>query len=270
MSPADAARVGEFAREAAMLATRQKQIAEELDALAGGDAEKLVTRQREHLAERAGDLAHEAATLMNSAADLIPNRPAARQAAQTAANKLQQAQNAVAPAPSADGTTPAPQNAQPQLDAAANSLEQLANQMQPPGPTGPDRATPWTDAYAAANLADDSGNVSLANQAANQAANSLAQAAQQAAQQAKSMNVNAGGGGGGGGGFGTSPDIKEEELRKIGIARADWLRLPGELRDEILQAAADEGPEEYRPLIRRYFRDVAMKGRRTPRWSKRP
>jgi hypothetical protein len=49
-------------------------------------------------------------------------------------------------------------------------------------------------------------------------------------------------------------------MRRLGMKLRDWLRLPGELRDQVLQAAVTEGPEEYRPLIRQYFQEVARKG----------
>jgi len=40
----------------------------------------------------------------------------------------------------------------------------------------------------------------------------------------------------------------------------DWARLPGKLRDEILQGAADDSPEEYRELVKRYFQELAKRG----------
>jgi hypothetical protein len=57
-----------------------------------------------------------------------------------------------------------------------------------------------------------------------------------------------------------STDLSESKLRELGIKLEDWARLPGELRDQILQAASDLGPEEYRPLIKRYFQQVARRG----------
>jgi len=63
--------------------------------------------------------------------------------------------------------------------------------------------------------------------------------------------------------FGTGmqlTDLTAAQLDKLGISLADWARLPGKLRDQVLQAAATRSPEEYRPLIRRYFREVARRG----------
>ncbi len=65
--------------------------------------------------------------------------------------------------------------------------------------------------------------------------------------------------------FGTgvqTTDLSAAKLRELGIKLEDWARLPGELRDQILQAAADAGPEEYRALIKRYFQEIARRGRK--------
>jgi hypothetical protein len=40
----------------------------------------------------------------------------------------------------------------------------------------------------------------------------------------------------------------------------DWLQLHGDLKEDVLQASGSEGPEEYRPLIKRYFREVSGHG----------
>lgn len=49
----------------------------------------------------------------------------------------------------------------------------------------------------------------------------------------------------------------EDAMRRLGLPVSDWLRLPGELRSDVLQARPSEGPQEYRDLIRRYFSDLA-------------
>ena len=40
----------------------------------------------------------------------------------------------------------------------------------------------------------------------------------------------------------------------------NWLNLNGDLKDEVLQAQSEEGPEEYRGLIKRYFNEVSRRG----------
>jgi hypothetical protein len=57
-------------------------------------------------------------------------------------------------------------------------------------------------------------------------------------------------------------DLTAAKLESLGITMEDWSRLPGELRDEILQAASETGPREYLPLIRRYFRELARRGQK--------
>jgi hypothetical protein len=58
----------------------------------------------------------------------------------------------------------------------------------------------------------------------------------------------------------TSTSETEAKLKAMGIKMSDWSRLPGELRDQILQAADAGGPEEYRVLIKRYFQEIAKRG----------
>jgi hypothetical protein len=57
-----------------------------------------------------------------------------------------------------------------------------------------------------------------------------------------------------------SMSLTAAKLESLGIKLSDWAKLPGELRNQILQAAEEAGPEEYRVLIKRYFQQVAKKG----------
>lgn len=49
-------------------------------------------------------------------------------------------------------------------------------------------------------------------------------------------------------------------LKRMGISASDWLRLPSSLRSEILKAADERAPEEYRGLVKRYFQTLAKRG----------
>ena len=62
---------------------------------------------------------------------------------------------------------------------------------------------------------------------------------------------------------GTMENTTEQVLRKYKISRSDWLRLPGRLKNQIMQAEARGVPEEYRELVRRYFSELARKGAST-------
>jgi hypothetical protein len=54
-----------------------------------------------------------------------------------------------------------------------------------------------------------------------------------------------------------SVDARDAQLGKMGLTPRDWARLPGKLRNEILQAAREDVPESYRPYVKRYFRAMA-------------
>ena len=49
-------------------------------------------------------------------------------------------------------------------------------------------------------------------------------------------------------------------LKQAGLTLSDWAKLPSELRNDILQAAGDTSPAEYRLLIKRYFQEIARRG----------
>ena len=61
----------------------------------------------------------------------------------------------------------------------------------------------------------------------------------------------------------TAPDMRNPsppDLQEMGISPEDWMRLPGELRSDLLQAGTDDASPEYRALIKRYFRALARQG----------
>ena len=49
-------------------------------------------------------------------------------------------------------------------------------------------------------------------------------------------------------------------LRALGLTADDWLSLPSSLREGIMDAADKEAPEEYRALVKQYFRALAQRG----------
>ncbi len=54
-----------------------------------------------------------------------------------------------------------------------------------------------------------------------------------------------------------STDARDAQLGKMGLSPRDWARLPGKLKNEILQAAGEDVPESYRPYVKRYFRAMS-------------
>jgi len=55
------------------------------------------------------------------------------------------------------------------------------------------------------------------------------------------------------------PDSKILDLDLIGLTRSDWARLPGALRDQMIQAAEEKAPAEYREVIKRYFKSISQR-----------
>jgi hypothetical protein len=153
------------------------------------------------------------------------------------------------------------------MAAAAQSLQNLQNALA--GAAGQQASAQPSDmgqAFQAASQAAQSQSAMAAAQAAGQ----MSQMAAQAAAAAQSM-----------GGSMPSPtpgqpsqtldsqvgtgsqqtDLSAAKLKDLGIKLEDWAQLPGELRDQILQAAQATGHAEYRPLIKRYFQEIARRGR---------
>ena len=56
------------------------------------------------------------------------------------------------------------------------------------------------------------------------------------------------------------PDAAMLNFDLLGITPSDWARLPGVLRDEVVQAADEKAPAEYRDLIKRYFQQISQAG----------
>jgi len=55
------------------------------------------------------------------------------------------------------------------------------------------------------------------------------------------------------------PGRVAHRLSQLGISGSDWLKLPSDLRTEILSSNDDRAPREYRELVRRYFQTMARR-----------
>jgi hypothetical protein len=131
------------------------------------------------------------------------------------------------------------------------------------------------NAMSQASKAAQAGNARQAAQASDAAADALAKAAQAAAQSAGMPSGQPGQGRGKGQGKpGGKPGSAQRgggagpmdssgvppELKKLGITADDWARLPSKLRSQILQASEQRSPDEYRDLVKQYFRELAKQG----------
>ena len=145
----------------------------------------------------------------------------------------------------------------------AQALGQAAGQA----PQGSSGTAPTPGQMAQAQQSASQAAATQSGMSAAQAAGQMGQMAAQAAAQANAMGGNmqnqpfpqAGGDPSQGTGEQTA-DLSAAQLKKLGIKVDDWARLPGELRSQILQAAQQSGPAQYRPLIKRYFQEIARRG----------
>ena len=276
-APTAAERRAELAEQAGDLAGRQQRVAEEAAALAGRQRGQLLASRQQRIGEGTADLQRGAELISDHIQDLLPD-PTARQLAQQATGALQQAAAAQSSAERAMSAGQPGQSMQPQqgsaagLGRAAGALRQLGQRLseqargaQQPPPEGED-ALPGelAEAYDAARSAAQSQQLSDAAMAARL----MAQLAAGTIRRAMSMGVMpmAGWPNQSPEGMALSsnarvgaalPDLTATQLEKLGITLEDWARLPGQLRDQVLQSARLGGPEEYRGLIKRYFQAIA-------------
>ncbi|MBL7139408.1 MAG: DUF4175 family protein [Planctomycetes bacterium] len=273
------AQVPQMAQQASGLAKRQAALADEMKALAQQAADQALAAAQENVASQTGDLQQAADALAQRATALAPQAaPSAAQASQAIGSARQsqgQAQQSLEGG-SPQAAAPAQQSASDALGQAADALGQLGQGLAQaaegmPTPSSEQAAVgqPLAEGHASATQAAATQSAA----AAAQAAQSLAQAAGQAAAQAAAMGAQPGqnptmqpgmaSGYQANSKFGTGAreiSITAAKLEALGIKLSDWARLPGELRNEILQAANEGEPEEYRALIKRYFQRIAARG----------
>lgn len=279
---AEAAKRASLADSAEDLGQRQRQLAREIKALAEGDATALMASRQANLGERTAELGKDVDRIQEHAEELIPDEAARREAASAARHldraeaAQQEAGKALEAGKASQALSPEAQSGQA-LASAAASLERLGRMLaeaagrQHP-PEAAEDSQDVADAYDSTDQAADTQQVSDAALAAEQlqalAQSAMARAralglpigqmtpmsmAQMLTRPSRNLDSR----------FGTGPqltDLTAAKLEKLGISLSDWARLPGNLRDQVLQAAASQSPEEYRSLIRRYFREVARRG----------
>lgn len=278
----------QFARQAREMAEQQEQLGEQIDALNADRPLDALQGQQEQVSQEANDLAQKAASIQAQASEAMAQpqgaRPAA--AASQAAQAMQRAQQAAEQAgqqmqtaagrKGADGKSPSSQAMQQAAQQAgqnqqlsAQAMQQAAQAMQQAAqgaaaaPAQPDQNT-LPEAQQSAREAAQSRESADAAEAAAQ----VQQAARQASGQARAMGVNprpatlqtASSSGMGSKDMRTDSEELPSFARRLGLKLQDWLKLHGELKDDVLQAINSEGPEEYRPIIQKYFREVSRHG----------
>jgi hypothetical protein len=278
----------QFARQARELEEQQEQLGKQIGALAADQPLDALQGQQEQVTREATELTQEAASIQAQAGEAMTQpqgaRPAvaadqaaqAMQRAQQAAGKAGQQMQAATGQKSADGKSPSPQAMQQAAQQAGQNQQVAAQAMQQAAQSLRQAA----QAAAAAPAQPDQSSLSEAQQSARGAAQSresadaaeaaaqVAAAAQQAAGQARAMGINprpstlrtASSNGTGSKDMRTESEEIPSFARRLGLRLQDWLKLHGELKDDVLQAINNEGPEEYRPIIQKYFREVSRHG----------
>jgi len=276
----EATRHDELAKDAGSLAARQQRLAREMEAMVKHQPTDLAASQQRQIGEGTAHVA-EGADLIDMQADSLIPDPEIRKEAQTAVAELGaagRAQHLAEQALASGGletAVPRQQVSAVALKNAAEALERLGKKLAdlangaPPAqqeeqlPEG-QLAKAFDEASQAARDKQLEGAERAAALLAQLAARANAQAQQmgvmpmlgsQMAMPMMALTLNPRIGAGM-----MLTNNQAVELEELGISASDWARLPGELRDEVLQAANDASPEEYRLLIKRYFQELARRG----------
>jgi len=285
--------VSQLAKKAGDVAQAQEMLQKEIGALANGTPLENLVAQQENIEKRAEELKKDAQAFQMNARELnLPQK--SQQLAAEGENNLQGAlQNAdnagkslgkmaeesrqmkLDPKKNPSGNLP--NELKQAQDSSAKSLDQAAAKMAEAQKAIDDAAKnlPAQQAQSKEGEPDLPAASALARKAAVgqdaidaiQSAESLNSAAQEAMAMAAKAGINTTPGkmssvssGGRNDNAKKAPPGFDEIARRMGIKYDDWLRLPGNLRSEILQSSASEGPEEYREIIRRYFEELSKRG----------
>ncbi len=279
-TPPSPAQVAGLAQRAAAMADDQGRLARQMAALNAGRPLEALAREQATLASRIGALEDDVQRLRKQSSDVPLPGPATAPLSQ-AADQMNRAQDLAKDAEAGmDKATSMPAKSEAPARQAAQSQAQAAQQLAQAADTlrKAEAATAKAAAGAPAEPSEQAVPEALDRlgeaaqsqdaMAAIQAADALAQAAERAGQQARAMGGNPAPSSprmslDSEGGINPLEPITEEQaslMQRLGLRLRDWLRLPGELRDDVRQGTQTEGPEEYRPLIKRYFREVSRQG----------
>ena len=279
----DAAPVLGLAERAKDLAARQAQIARELAAGSAGMPLRLLSEEQRGLSEHLGGIKDELETMRRNLEKIPANNQAAQtaghafnmaaQAAQAseqaskllagaAARNSQDADQQALPPDLEAGVLQAQQTAARALDEAAQAMADIRKFLNPESQRGDLRdlssymAQAHSEAAEAARMQTSQDAIEAAAAVAKAASEAIARAAALGANPRPDFQQRSAGGGG------ANPLMEVEQSTpqwafEPTMKLRNWLRLPGRLQDNVLQASGEEGPEEYRDLIKSYFREIS-------------
>ena len=275
--------------ELAELAERQGQVAEALEALAGGNVEEALQALQEMQAEEAAGLAEAIEDLpqvdgrSGPMGEAVGNAQNGERQAEMAAQAGEQGK-AQAAAQQHGEASKSIGKAADALEKAAADFEAKAHeaaQQEPGNQSLPVPPGALAEAFEKASQAADAESAGEAAQASQAAAEALGQAASQAmqnmqrGQQPGQPGPQPGQPGQPPGQPGQEPGSEPEEgprpgqgdpgvppeLAKLGVSAKDWEKLKGVMRSDVAGGGGAEIPEDYRGLVRKYFEQMA-KGER--------
>ncbi len=271
-----------LAEDTDQLARRQDRLAGEMEAFAQQDMSGAVVSRQGGLGERTADLSDQVERVREGVQQLMPSEAGYDQG-RRALEELEKAGGAQHRAEDAvsEGRTrealPAQTESAQALGEAADALARMWAAYAPSAEQGGlwDLAAAQAPAQRslseAARAADEAART-LQAEAASRSAERMQAAAQEAAARLEELGLTPASM------LGymrvgrtldpkrlgwTAADLRQlsaPELGEIQFTLDDWARLPGQLQDEILQAAGQDSPTEYRMLIKRYFRAIAKRG----------
>lgn len=271
-----------LARKAADLAERQKNVADQIQALKEKEPAKMAAARQKDLGDKSDKLAKDVQLLQQHSEELIDD-PAAKQEANQAAGEMAQAtahQKAAAQnleAQNPQGAHLSQQTSTASLEKTAAALERLGQKLAEAAAKKP-KGDPSSEEPAMDEAYDQTRKAAATEELSDAAlaAKFLSELAKQAAENARAKGADPSAMKNGppkpsqgrpswamDSKFGASlmpADLSPAQLEAMGINLKDWARLPGHLKDEVLQAAEENVPEEYRQLVKHYFQEVARRG----------
>ena len=274
----------QLARKAGDLAQKQRDLKQELEnALPAQDQQmQQLARDQQQIEQDARELGQEMKEMAGAIEQVLPQAAQQARKAQQAMQRAPEHMKDAGQDLEAGQAEPATGDEQKAIDALAQAdaevgklgeelaqaLEEMTGQPHQGQPHAGNPEVGMSLAKALGQMKDASALMRMmqsqqGSQTMQQAANHLASAAQKMMQQGRphqgqphmSQSLNPKGIRG----IGRKPEDLEK-LKELKLTAEEWNRLPGELKEQLLQAMKGRYPEEYRELIRDYFRRLAKTG----------
>ncbi len=290
----EAARRKAIGDQARGLSRRQEEVVKQLDDLLGKRDKDLAARRQRELNRQGQELAEAIDAAKREIEDLKIDRQVQRKMDEAAraiaeARKAQDESRERIESGKSDQAAASQQEASQRIAQAAGKLEDagqaLARIVERTRTPAQDEAALPADELVSALDSAETAAATAQEPPARQAASTLSELAQAAAQaagqagakpqgQARSAQNQPGQAAQNqartagestesqtGAGLGDASELVQLRLEQLGLSSDDWARLPGKLRNDMIQASGQRVPAEYRQIVEWYFRAQARQGR---------